>query len=94
MIRIFDNKLGNVLALSNLALFVLADVLPPARVEALELLTKLNSPALLVERFLVGEFAMGVITWPLIYLQWLSIGYTSKWAAGIIERKLTRSRLQ
>jgi hypothetical protein len=94
MIRIFGNKLGNALALANLALFILADVLPAARSEALELLTKLNSPALLVERFLMGEFAIGIITWPLIYFQWLSIGRIAKWAAGIIERKLTELRLK
>lgn len=80
----FTSPLGNFLAIANLILFSLGHI-ALSRSEAFwKLVFDLNRPAIITDWLLNGEFLVGLLLPPLIYLQWIYIG----WLARVIARKI------
>ncbi len=80
----FTSPFGNVLAITNLVLFAIGDISLFRFDGYRELLFDLNSPAVLISRVLMDPRISDLIVPPLIYLQWVFIG----WLARVIARKI------
>ena len=79
----FTNPLGNLLAIANLAMIAVSDnhwfwFHPKPR-----FLVDINLPAIGASMFLMGGISAGTILPPIVYLQWIFIG----WLARVISRQ-------
>jgi hypothetical protein len=86
--RVFTYPSGNILALANFALIGFNQSYSSTMPESYRrLIFSLNFPAIILEKVLIGELLVGLVTPLLIYLQWVIIGWFAKAAAARIDRR-------
>ena len=94
LITIFRNQTGQVLAVSQLWVFALMMIciknFPLLSVPALKYAFFANLPAVLIDRFLMGQLLAGWMTPVLIYIQWTLIGWLANVLSAEIETKLLK----
>ena len=84
IILALTNPLGNLLAITNLAMLALGHGFFHSFHGLGKLADDLSMPATLTSFALVGSVDSGLILPPMVYLQWIFIG----WLARIIARQL------
>ena len=91
---IVRNPTGQTLALSQLWILALVKIaagqFPAIATPLLKYEFFQNLPAIMLDRLLMGEFLIGIITLPLIYLQWILIG----WVANVTAIKIQAGRFK
>lgn len=80
----FTNPLGNLLAITNLAMLALSYNLFQSVRGFGKLANDMSFPATLASYVLVGRYDASLIIPPLVYLQWIFIG----WLAHVIARQI------
>ena len=84
----FTNPLGNLLAVANLAMLAFVESTLSLRPEGYDkLVCDLNGPAVVASVILTGKLTSFALIPPLVYLQWVFIGWMARRIAAAIRQE-------